>query len=166
MVKTLANRYLHTWQDAGERQDAGWAKQGWMVREQEREEEGGKITSWQQGSPYFHRLRWMDRRGMSVCSLILRLFSVYYFLSLSFCFLMSPSSSSVCLFHSVFIFWLYLSINFYSHFLFITLLALIVNLYPSHFLPCHAGCALGRCYFWTRYSWERRLLGYRKNNKI
>lgn len=127
---------------------------------------GEKITSWQQGSPYFHRLRWMDRRGMSVCSLILPLFSVYYFLSLSFCFLMSPSSSSLCLFHSVFIFWLYLSINFYSHFLFITLLALIVNLYPSHFLPCHAGCALGRCYFWTRYSWERRLLGYRKNNKI
>lgn len=40
-----------------------------MNRKRESEGGGGKkITSWQQGGPYFHKLRWMDSRGwVCVC---------------------------------------------------------------------------------------------------
>lgn len=102
MVKTLANRYLHTWQDAGGRRDAGWARQGWTWREGASEGRWGgeEITSWQQGGPYFHKLRRMDGRRMSVCVCVCffnplfppSLFHSITFYHFSFPFV-SPSSS-------------------------------------------------------------------------
>lgn len=52
MVKTLANRYLHTWQNAGSGQDTGQARQRWTEREQVREK-GGKNNKLTTRRPLF-----------------------------------------------------------------------------------------------------------------
>lgn len=82
MVKTLANRYLHTWQNASG-QGTGRERQWWREREREQvREKGKKITSWQQGDPYFHKLKWMDRSGWVCVSLVLHLALFALFFSL------------------------------------------------------------------------------------
>ena len=134
MVKTLANRYLHTWQNAGGRQDAGRARQQWIARGSE----GGggeKITSWQQGGPYFHKLRWMDSRGTSVR---VSIFSSSTLSSLSF-----QSITSYLFFYfcfprvTPFLLPLWPPISHILCLLFITGFVPIVSLYTSYFKPCH-----------------------------
>lgn len=60
--------------------------QGERGRDEERESKWGrkakkkKITSWQQGDPYFHKLKWMDRSGWVCVSLGLHpaLFALFF----------------------------------------------------------------------------------------
>lgn len=65
MVKTLANRYLHTWQNAGG-QGTGWERQGWRERGQVREK-GKKNNKLTTRRPLFPQAEMDGSEWMSVC---------------------------------------------------------------------------------------------------